>query len=613
MNFGEPPVGGAPPEAMTVGRIGRPVMPSVVWEWADMKRFLHIDLTRRDWTSTDLHGEDMVRAGRHLIARMLLERGVATADALSPENPLIFSAGPLAGTAFSNANRISVGCKSPLTGGIKEANSGGMFAVALGQLALAGFILEGSSDEWVVIRIRRDGTLGFDPAGPFLGMGNFEAAAALFERYGPKISFALCGPVGEYRGLLSGIAFNDREGRPGRLAARGGVGAVMGSKRVKAIVADLDKMPDVHDRKSFYKLSKDYATALAGQPATKSFRELGTAGMADFINYIGGMPVRNFRSGQLVDPKRQPLRVGGDFIRQRILQRGGHTTHGCMPGCVIQCSNVYVDDAGKEMVSPLEYETLGLMGTNCGLGDPDDIAQLNAIVNDLGVDSIETGATLGVLMEGGQAEFGDIRFIKAALEDLRLGNERGRLLAQGTARVGEHFGVGRVPVIKRQAISAYDPRVVEVTGISMMTTAQGADHTAGAIAAMDCSGKTTRELAAASLDAQFKFAVSDSMGLCIFGRSVTDANYEMMAEAVNGCLGIAIKPSLLREIGRETVWMELEFNRRAGFTADDDRLPAFFYDEALPPSNKTARPFNDVRQCMDALMAAEMGERHFST
>ena len=131
------------------------------------------------------------------------------------------------------------------------------------------------------------------------------------------------------------------------------------------------------------------------------------------------------------------------------------------------------------MVSPVEYETLGLLGTNCGLSDPDDLAQLNYIANDLGVDTIETGAMLAVLMEAGLGAFGDVKFMADCLAEIGKGTEKGRIWAQGTARVGEHYKVSRVPVIKKQAISAYDPRVVEATGITMMATAQGADHTAG--------------------------------------------------------------------------------------------------------------------------------------
>ena len=554
-----------------------------------MRTYLHINLDDQTVETEERDGEDVIRAGRHYIAKTLLERGVAKIDPLSPENPLIFSAGPFAGSNFSNANRISVGCRSPLTGGIKESNGGGTFAFALGQLEIAGLTLYGAASEWVVIRIRKDRGIGFEDATPYMGKGNMECAAMLFEKYGDKVSLGICGPVGEYQGLISGIAFTDVEGRPTRISARGGVGAVMGSKKVKAIVVDKDKMPTFHDRKKLMESIREYTKRLDADPAIEAFRNLGTAMVGDLTNKVGGLPTRNFSAGAVVDSSQGPLKLGGDYIRERNLSRGGETTHACMPGCMIKCSNIYVDEDGKEMASPLEYETLGLMGSNCGLEDPDDVARLNHVANDLGVDTIEVGATLGVLMEAGQGAFGDHAFMADALDDIRSGNERGRLLAQGTARVGEHYDVARVPVIKKQGISAYDPRVIEVTGVSMMVTAQGADHTAGNIPAFACDGKTTEEIVAASLDIQENCAAADSLGLCLFGRSVTNVAAELVITALNDAHGANLDTSFFKALGRETLEMEWEFNRQVGFTEEDDELPAFFYDEPLAPSNKVQR------------------------
>jgi|SaaInl4_135m_RNA_FD_contig_41_894550_length_2174_multi_4_in_0_out_0_1 aldehyde:ferredoxin oxidoreductase len=554
-----------------------------------MRKYLHINLDDRSIDTDELNGAACIRVGRHFIAKTLLEKGAATVDPLSPESPLIFSAGPLAGTNFSNANRISVGCKSPLTGGIKEANAGGTFAFALGQLEISGLTLTGASDDWVIIRITKDGEIGFEDATPFLGMGNIETAALLFEKYGDKISMGLCGPVGEYQGLIAGISFPDPEGRPVRIAARGGVGAVMGSKKVKAIVVDMNKMPTFHDRKKVMGGVREYGKLLREDPAIEAFGKYGTAMVSDLTNQLGGLPTRNFSDGRLVDAAEETLKLGGSYIRDLTIERGGEPTHACMPGCLIQCSNVYVDDKGDEMVSPLEYETLGLMGSNCGLADPDDVARANHVANDLGVDTIEVGAMIGVLMEAGQGEFGDPGFMMAAMEDIRQGNERGRILAQGTARVGEHYNVARVPVIKKQGVSAYDPRVIEVTGISMMLTAQGADHTAGNIPGHKSADMTTEELTEASLDIQIDCAAADSLGLCLFGRSVTNVNQGLIVEAVNDAHGTNFDVSFMRDLGREALQMEWEFNRRAGFTEEDDELPSFFYDEALEPTGKVAR------------------------
>ena len=184
-----------------------------------MRRYLEIDLASQSVTESELGGEQLVNAGRYLIAKTLVECGAAGVDPLSGDNPLIFSAGPFAGTHFSNANRTSIGCKSPLTGGIKESNAGGTFSIALGQLHIAGLTLHGASPDWVIIHLAKDGAISFDSAMDYLGLGNFEAAERLHQKYGKKVSLALCGPVGEYQGLLAGIAISDSDRRPSRLAA----------------------------------------------------------------------------------------------------------------------------------------------------------------------------------------------------------------------------------------------------------------------------------------------------------------------------------------------------------------------------------------------------------
>ncbi len=571
-----------------------------------MRTYYDIDLNDRTIAKRELAGEAIVKAGRYLIAKTLLELGAATIDPLSPRNPLVFSAGPFAGTSWSNANRTSVGCKSPLTGGIKEANGGGTFSYGLGQQKVAGFTLHGASAGWVVIHFKKDGAIDFDDAAPYLGKGNFEAQGMLHARYGKKVTIALCGPVGEYQGLLAGIAFSDKDGRPARLSARGGVGAVMGSKKVKAVVVDLDKIPPFEDAKKVNAAIKDYAKMLlADSLVTNFYAKIGTMGMADLQNTLGGLPVRNFSAGRLVDVSTgEKFKMGGEYISQLNVSRGGEHTHACMPGCVIQCSNVYHDAAGKEVVSPVEYETLGLLGTNCGIGDPDQLAQLNFVANDLGVDTIELGAMLAVLMEAGLGAFGDVKFMADCLAEIRAGTEKGRLWAQGTARVGEHYKVRRIPVIKKQAISAYDPRVVEATGISMMATAQGADHTAGNLPRLKTREMDAATIVEQSLAHQARVAANDSLGLCIFGMSVTNPNTEFLTAALNAAHGTSLTKDFFEALGRETLRLEAEFNRRAGFTEKDDELPAFFYEEPLPPTNHVARFHGaDVHGMYDRLPA----------
>lgn len=568
-----------------------------------MRNYLHINLNEQTVTSEAVIGEALVKAGRYLIAKTLVENNVATVDPLGPDNPLIFSAGPLAGTTFSNANRISVGCKSPLTGGIKEANGGGTLAYGMGRVDIAGFTLHGQAQDWVVLHIDKAGKLSFHDGTPYLGKLNSETADLLYEKYGKKISFALCGIVGEYQGLLAGITISDSDGRASRLAARGGVGAVMGSKKVKAIVIELHQMPKLHDRKKTLDSVRSYAKMIQEDPVIQnSYNPIGTMAMADYTNHIGGIPVNNFTLGAQIDDAKEAFKMGGDYITALNNSRGGNHSHACMPGCTIQCSNVYVDAEGKEITSPVEYETLALLGTNCGLRDPDELAEMNQFCNELGIDTIETGATIAVLMDSGLAKFGDLDFMRKVFAELQAGSEQGKLWAQGTARVGEQVGQHRVPVVKKQAISAYDPRVIEVTGISMMTSAQGADHTTGNVPKVESRGKSLAELKQLSLEAQIACAAVDSIGFCVFGRTTTNPNVDFLAEAINAAVGTELAPTFFHEIGRACLLLEREFNIAAGFTEADDNLPDFFYDEPLPPTQQAARfHAEDVHAIYDEL------------
>lgn len=556
-----------------------------------MRKYIDIHLNEHKIATREVDKDEAVKAGRWLISKILLDAGVATADPLGPANPLIFSAGPFAGSSFSNANRTSVGCKSPLTGGIKEANGGGTFGYGMGQLHISTIVLNGQSANWVVLHFKKDGTISFDDASDYLGKGNMEVARMLYAKYGKKVALGLCGPVGEYEGLLAGVAFSDTDGRPSRLAARGGVGAVMGSKKVKAIVLDLDKTPKFHDPKGVRDAVKDYAKMLlADSVVTGFYAAVGTMGMADYQNMVGGLPVRNFSSGQFADVKAgETFKMGGDYIGPLNTSRGGEQTHACMPGCTIQCSNVYFDANGKEVVSPVEYETLGLLGTNCGIGDPDDLAQLNYLANDLGIDTIEAGGMVAVLMEAGLAPFGDVKFATKVMAELYKGSTEGKIWAQGAARVGEHYKVRRVPVIKKQTISAYDPRVIEATGIAMMATAQGADHTVGNLPRLKTRDMDLAKMIELSIADQIKVAATDSLGLCIFGRTVTTTQLPFIVNAINAAHNTEYTEQFFYDLGKEALINEHKFNLAAGFTAADDELPEFFYTEPVAPSNQTAR------------------------
>ncbi|WP_456413985.1 aldehyde ferredoxin oxidoreductase N-terminal domain-containing protein [Oceanithermus profundus] len=552
------------------------------------RRWWTVDLNRRSLTERRLGPGEVLRGGRWRTVHELQRLGADGADPLAPDNPIVLAAGPFAGSSYSNANRLSVGTRSPLTGGVKEANSGGTLAYALGRIGVAGLTLVGAAPDWVVLVLGPDG-VRFADAAPYLGLGNYAAAERLWNDFPAAASLALVGPVAEYGGLLAGLAVTDTDGQPGRLAARGGVGAVFGAKRVKAIVVEKGASPAFAGDAAFKDAMRAYARALLASDGIKRYTSVGTAGMGDFQNMFGGLPVKNFSRGRLAEGE-NPL--GGEALRRLILERDGEgaTAHACMPGCVIRCSNKVPDAQGKVVVSPLEYETLGLVGSNLGFDDLDAVARMNRWANDLGVDTIEFGAALGVAMDTGLGPWADLDFVEDVYCALLAGTEEGRRYAAGAARLGRALGHARVPVVRDQGISAYDPRVVEGTGVTYMTTPQGADHTAGNVPRENPGERSLEELMDLSFAAQVNAAASDALGLCIFGGSVTYAQKDAAVRAAALAAGLDEEPdaAAFDRLGREVLALELAFNRAAG-QPEVAPLPRFMYEEPLPPRNLTAR------------------------
>jgi aldehyde:ferredoxin oxidoreductase len=256
-----------------------------------------------------------------------------------------------------------------------------------------------------------------------------------------------------------------------------------------------------------------------------------------------------------------------------------------MAGCVIRCSNVYADEQGKKIVSPLEYETIGLVGSNLGISSLDEIARLNRELNDLGLDTIEVGAALGVAAEAGLMEYGDADRAMELVGEIREGSELGRALGHGAAAAGKALGVKRVPVVKRQALSAYDPRTIKGTGVTYATSPQGADHTAGLTIRARMDHLNPMGQAKVSRSAQFNMAGYDMLGVCLFAGFGFAKAPGAIRDLLNGRYGWDVDDQVLQQLGEETIRMELEFNRAAGFKPADDRLPEWMSTEPLPPHN----------------------------
>ncbi len=522
--------------------------------------------------------------GRGLIARVLLDEVDPQCDALGPRNKLLWASGLLVGHMVSSCDRISVGAKSPLTGGIKESNAGGSTGLKMSYLGIKALILEGPvlAEGWWLLHLSAEGG-HIDPADDLAGLGVHETAQRLLERFGKKVGLALIGPGGEMRLSAAGIQNLDKDNEPSRINARGGLGAVMGARRLKAIVIDPAKgeKPPLVDPEAFKAAQKYFTQELMAHPQTAIYRDYGTAGLAAVCDGFGALPTRNFSSGHFEEIEN----ITGERMRDLLLERGrpSDTSHACMAGCTIRSSNVFGSSQGEKVVSPLEYETIGLVGSNLGIGDLDEIARLNAAIDDLGLDSIEIGAALGVAAEAGRMSFGDAVGAMHLVDEIRNGTPLGRVLGSGAAVAGQVFGIRRVPVVKRQAMPSYDPRGIKGTGVTYATSPQGADHTAGLTIRAKVDHLKPEGQAELSRGIQINMAGYDSLGACIFagfGFAKAPAAIRDLIKARYGWDG---GDQILQDLGRATLRMEREFNRAAGFTPADDRIPEWMRTEKLPP------------------------------
>ncbi|MFA6781689.1 MAG: aldehyde ferredoxin oxidoreductase C-terminal domain-containing protein, partial [Sedimentibacter sp.] len=265
-----------------------------------------------------------------------------------------------------------------------------------------------------------------------------------------------------------------------------------------------------------------------------------------------------------------------------IKERGGEgkTSHACMPGCIIQCSNVVPDEEGKTIVSPLEYETIGLMGSNLGIGDLDTIAKLNAICNDLGIDTIETGAAMGMAMEAGIVEFGDNDAALNLLNEIKDNTELGKLLSEGTLIAGKTLRVENIPVVNGQAMPAYDSRAIKAMGVTFVTSPMGADHTYGPMI-------KTEDAISASKAAQIIMAKIDCLGICMFLRGAIAKHMNLLVDLVNAVHGWNLDMDWLEDIALEAIRNEHKFNELAGFSKEDYRMPKAFTNRKIESTNQT--------------------------
>lgn len=552
-----------------------------------MHRMLRLDMTTRQITETPLPREELLLGGRALTSRVVFQEVPPTCHPLGPRNKLVFAAGPLAGTLVSSANRLSIGGKSPLTGGIKESNAGGMVAYKLARLGIRALVIEGkppAPGPWQVLVLDAQGArLEQAPAG-FAGAGVYRKAHILAARHGRHAALALVGPAAEQMLLAAGIACTDPEGNPARYSGRGGLGAVLASKGILGLIVDDSSVPReaLADAPAFASGLKRIAALVNGTPQTAEvFRKYGTAAMMVTTNTLGALPTRNFSRGTFEGASA----IDGNALYETIVARGGQgdPSHACMRGCLIRCSNVFADKDGKAVVSPMEYENLGMLGSNCGIGDLDDIARLNHACNDMGVDTIDTGAALAVAMEAGLAPFGDAAFAEKAITGIARGEVLSKLIGSGAEITGKVLGQYRVPTAKGQSLAAYDPRGIKGTGATYATSPMGADHTAGNTPRAQIRHNDKTGQVELSANAQAGAALYDALGLCVMLMGAIK-DPALFMDLVNARFGTAFTLEEARLMAARTLEQERAFNRNAGLGESADRIAEFFYVEENPDS-----------------------------
>lgn len=561
-------------------------------------KFLRVNMDNQKITIENVPRRYVGLGGRGLTSIMVNDEVPATCNPLGSENKLIFAPGLLSGTSLVNTSRISIGAKSPLTGGIKESNAGGTVSHALGRLGITAIVVDGKAPagRLFLLRIDDQGDASLLPASEVKGMRTYSLAEKLFQIYGNKNAVLCIGPAGEYQLSGASIQTSDMDNRPCRAAGRGGLGAVMGSKGLKAIVVGRNgRTPDaLADPKTFQDAAKIFAKAVKEHPYSgQAMPNLGTAQLVAPINMAGAFPSYNARKGVFEGWEK----ISGETLAQVIKERGGNPTHMGCAQCIIHCSNVFVDKNGKYVTSSLEYETIWSTGGMCGIDDLDSIARMDYLCDDIGVDTINTGVAIAVAMDAGYRKFGDNEAAIEMIEEIAKGSEIGQVIANGPVATGRYFNHKRTPVAKNQSIAAYDPRAIQGMAVTYATSPMGADHTAGWVVGENLSafGGHLNPLGAegqveVSRNSQVGTAFFDSTGLCAFtgaaANTIVEAG-EALIRMINAKLGTKFTHNDNLALGVRILKAEREFNRKAGFTNKDDRLARMFYEEPLPPHNKT--------------------------
>ena len=551
--------------------------------------YLRIDLPRGRSERVPLSGELLRQyiGGTGLGARILLDEGGGAADPLSPEAPLIFAFSPLVGSPLTTSAKFAVVSRSPLTGRFNDSLASSGFALAGKRCGADALVIVGRASALSVLVID-DGRVRVEPAEDLRGMACHVAEDTLRARLGPDFRVASIGPAGERAVRYATISHD------GRHAGRGGSGAVLGSKNIKAIaVRGTQRCEWAHPR-DVTELSRDLSQRSFG-PATAKYRELGTATNLLTFNRFGTLPTRNFQSGT--------FEQAANLAPEQLAVAHARTRASCV-ACTIGCEHMYaMDDAAgangeRRRGVRLEYESMFALGSLCGVGDGDAVLRASRRCDELGIDTISTGGTIAFAMECVERglldepwlTFGSAEALLCAIDLIGRREGIGQLLGEGSRRAAEAIGqesLAFAPQVKGLEIPGYEPRALQTMALGFAVGARGADHNRSGAYEVDFSDKVDRRHATLdsvrhAIDTEDRAALMDSLILCKFLRGVFTDFYGEAADMLRRVAGWDVDADELRHTARRIVATKRQVNLLAGWTPEEDTLPERFLNTPLP-------------------------------
>ena len=547
--------------------------------WAG--KILDVNLTTRaiQTRALDETSARLFLGGRGLGARLLWDEVGAGIDPLSPENVLIFTTGPLTATGYQTSNRFSVSTKSPLTGTILDANSGGYWGMQFKRAGYDALIVRGRAETPVYLEIKPSG-ITFHDAQTLWGK-RVRATTHALGQNNHKRNVLCIGPAGENCSRIAAI-MNDGE----RALARGGAGAVMGSKNLKAIVVEGNTRPEIVNQELFKFMLYETRKLLRASPLTsQALPEFGTSVVMNIVNTIGALPTRNFQQSQFEAGRAEA--IAGETLTEKYLVKNA----ACW-ACPIGCTRISKTARG-EGEGP-EYETLWAFGAQCGIDDLPAIIEANSICNDLGLDTISAGSTIGCAMEltergllDSDLRFGRADLLAPTLEAMGARRGIGAELADGSARLAKQFGAPELSMsVKGLEMPAYDPRGMQGQGLLYATSNRGACHMRGNMLGLEVLGLPklidrfqVQGKSSFVILHQNSAAAIDSLVICKFTNLGVAEEY--FARVLTAVTGIPYATGELIRVG-ERVWnLERLYNLREGFTRADDTLPPRLLNDAV--------------------------------